>query len=78
MLGEKHDLIHEFPEYEARIQELKQNNDRFNELNQKYDELDLTIRRSELEEEIHADEYVEELKKERLALKDELYKMIRE
>jgi len=78
MLGETHDLFHEFPEYKDRIRELKATNEHFLELINRYDELDLTIRRSELEEEVHADDYVEMLKKERLALKDELYRMLRE
>lgn len=78
MLGETHDLFHEFPEYQDRIRALTQTDPNFRKKLERYDELDLTIRRSETEEEIHADDYVETLKKERLALKDELYRMLRE
>ena len=40
MLGEKHDLVHEFPEYEQRIGELRQGNDYFAGLLRQYDGLD--------------------------------------
>ena len=78
MLGEKHDLMHEFPEYEERIQELTTTNEQFISMVKEYDEIDRIIRRSELEEEVHADDYIEELKKKRVALKDELFQMLRE
>ncbi len=32
MLGEKHDLVHELPEYKERIHELKMNNHHFSKL----------------------------------------------
>jgi uncharacterized protein YdcH (DUF465 family) len=41
-----------------------------------YDEIDHQIRRCEAEIEVHADDFVEELKKRRLALKDELFQML--
>ncbi len=78
MLGEKHDLVHELPEYKERIHELKMNNHHFSKLFNEYDELDHLVRRCETEVEVHADDYVNDLKKQRLALKDELLKMIQE
>ena len=76
MLGEKHDLVHELPEYKERIHELKINNNHFAKLFNEYDELDHLIRRCETEVEVHAEDYVRDLKKSRLALKDYLLKLI--
>lgn len=77
MLGEKHDLVHELPEFKERIHELKISNQHFAKLFDEYDELDHQVRRCETEVEVHADDFVEELKKRRLALKDELFAMLR-
>ena len=76
MLGEKHDLAHELPEFKEKIHELKISNRHFQKLFDEYDEIDHQIRRCEAEIEVHADEFVEELKKRRLALKDELFHML--
>jgi uncharacterized protein YdcH (DUF465 family) len=76
MLGEKHDLLHELPEYKERIHELKISNHHFAKLFNEYDELDHLVRRCETEIEVHADDYVQGLKKRRLALKDELLKIL--
>ncbi len=78
MLGEKHDLVHELPEYKDRIHELKLSNRHFAKLFEEYDEIDHQVRRCETEVEVHAHDFVEELKKKRLALKDELFRMLRE
>lgn len=76
MLGEKHDLLHELPAYKERIHELKISNHHFAKLFNEYDELDHLVRRCETEIEVHADDYVQGLKKRRLALKDELLKIL--
>ncbi|HHJ14193.1 MAG TPA: DUF465 domain-containing protein [Gammaproteobacteria bacterium] len=77
MLGEKHDLIHELPEYRDRIRELKMNNRHFAHQFEKYHEIDHEILRVEEGIEPMADEALEMLKKKRLALKDELFDMLR-
>lgn len=77
MLGEKHDLFHEFPEYHARIHHLKVSDAHFAKLLAQHQDLDDRIRRAEIGEEIHADDYLEELKKQRLALKDQLFQLLR-
>jgi len=77
MLGEKHDLIHELPEHKDRIHELKMNNKHFEKLFTKYHDLDHQIRRIEEGVETPSDDFVEELKKKRLHLKDELLGMIK-
>ncbi len=77
MLGEKHDLIHEFPEYKDRIHNLKMSNRHFARQFDKYHEIDHEIIRVEEGIENTSDDYLEELKKKRLALKDELYAMVK-
>ncbi len=76
MFGEKHDLHHEFPEYEAEIRHLKMNNNHFARFFNEYDELTHEILRIQQGIETPSDEYVESLKKKRLFLKDELFYMI--
>lgn len=78
MLGEPHDLVHEFPDLLAKIDEMRSNNDTFASLMRDYDELDARIRRIEELGNPVADETIEELKKERLLLKDELYDLLRD
>jgi len=77
MLTEKHDLLHEFPEFNDRIHDLKTNNSHFAKLLNEHDELNDVIHRAEIEVEIIADDYLETLKKQRLALKDELFQILR-
>jgi uncharacterized protein YdcH (DUF465 family) len=76
MLGEKHDLHHEFPEYEAEIHQLKMQNNHFIRFFKEYDELAHEITRIQQGIEKPSDAYTELLKKKRLFLKDELYFMI--
>ncbi|MCB1877164.1 MAG: DUF465 domain-containing protein [Chromatiales bacterium] len=78
MLGENHDLIHEFPEYESKIRELVANDSQFADLMKRYDALDARVRELEEQAQPVADETMEDLKKERLMLKDELYTMLRQ
>ncbi len=73
----KHDLIHELPEYKDRIRELKMTNRRFATQFEKYHDTDHAVLRVEEGFENTSDEYLEELKKKRLALKDELFAMIK-
>jgi uncharacterized protein YdcH (DUF465 family) len=77
MLGEKHDLIHELPEYRDRIHDLKVTNKHFANRFEKYHDIDHEVLRVEGGIENTSDEYLVELKKKRLALKDELFAMIR-
>ena len=77
MLGEKHDLVHEFPEHKDKIHELKMNNSHFAKLFDQYHEVEHEVRRIEEGVETPSDEYLEERKKVRLELKDELFEMIK-
>jgi uncharacterized protein YdcH (DUF465 family) len=78
MLGEHHDLIHEFPEHRETIHELKVSNAHFAKLFEEYHNLDREVRRAEDRIDATTDEHEEELKRRRLQLKDELYTMIRQ
>jgi uncharacterized protein len=75
---EKHDLIHELPEHHDAIHTLKINNAHFARLFDEYHEVDHEVHRIEDNIETPSDEYTNERKAKRLALKDELLKMIQE
>jgi uncharacterized protein YdcH (DUF465 family) len=76
MLGEKHDLVHEFPELEAKIEDMRGSNPPFAELMDQYDDLDARVRKLEELGTPVADETIEDLKKQRLLLKDRLYQLL--
>lgn len=73
---EHHPLIKEFPEHKERIHELKINNNHFRKLAFEYEGIDKAIVRAEQGVENLGDVYFENLKKERLLLKDLLYAML--
>jgi len=73
---EKHDLVHEFPEFREQIHQLKLSNNHFAVLFQRYHELDHEIHRIEQGVENTSDDYLEHQKKQRLLLKDELYQLL--
>ena len=76
MFGEAHDLLLEFPEHKERIHHLKMENNHFARFFDEYDELNHQIHRIQQDIETPSDEVVEELKKKRLQLKDDLLAMI--
>lgn len=78
MYGEKHDLHHEFPEFSDRIHEMKMNNAHFQRLFKEYDEIVHQIERVEQNIETPSDDVIEEMKKQRLHLKDQLFVMLRD
>lgn len=78
MTIEKHDLVHEFPEFRDKIHELKTGNTHFAKLFDSYHDIDHEVHRIENQIETTSDDYLEDRKKERLALKDELYRMLQE
>ncbi|HEY9033443.1 MAG TPA: YdcH family protein [Pseudomonadales bacterium] len=77
MTIEKHDLLHEFPEHRDTIHELKMNNRHFAKLFDEYHQVDHEVHRIEEGVENTSDSYLEQRKKERLLLKDQLYAMIK-
>jgi hypothetical protein len=78
MTIEKHDLHHEFPEHHDTIHHLKMNNAHFARLFEQYHDVDHEVHRIENGTENTSDEYLEEKKKERLHLKDQLFAMIKD
>jgi uncharacterized protein len=77
MLGESHDLRHEFPDLEGKIAALRTDNPQFAQLMDDYDGLDAQVRSIEELGTPVADQTIEELKKQRLHLKDTLYAILR-
>ena len=77
MLDDIHDLIHELPEYKERIHQLKMSDKHFAKLYDEYNELDQQILRMEEGYETPSDDVIEEMKKKRLFLKDQLVEMIK-
>lgn len=74
---EKHDLHHEFPEFEQEIRQLKMSDGHFARLFKEYHELDHEVHRIEVGAESTSDEYLESKKIARLHLKDELFAMLK-
>jgi uncharacterized protein YdcH (DUF465 family) len=74
---EKHDLRHEFPEYEAKIHELKISDMHFKKLFDEYHEINNEIHRIETGAEVTSDEVLNVLRINRLELKDQLYAMLK-
>ena len=78
MLGESHDILHEFPEYEGKIKDLVSTDTGFAGMLKDHDQVDAQIRELELHDQPVADEFMENLKKQRAMLKDQLYERLRE
>lgn len=71
-----HELHEEFPEHDARIHELKESNPHFAKLMDDYHEVNRAVHRAETHVE-PIDQFAEEdLRKKRMVLKDELYRML--
>jgi len=77
MLDDIHDLIHELPEHKERIHQLKMSDKHFAQLYDEYNELDQQILRMEEGYETPSDDVIEEMKKKRLFLKDQLVEIIK-
>jgi uncharacterized protein YdcH (DUF465 family) len=76
MTIDNHTLVNEFPQHKERIHALKTSDNHFARRFDEYNDLDREVRRLEGEGSPKADESMEELKKKRLVLKDELYRML--
>ena len=72
-----HPLIEEFPEYKEQLHELKMSNPHFRRLAHEYEGIDKSISRAEQGIETVNDDYLSEIKKERLHLKDLIFQMLR-
>ena len=72
MIAIPHELREEFPDEARLIERLEHSNHDFKRLAAQYDALNREIHRIESEEAPTSDEVLEDLKKRRLALKDEI------
>ena len=77
MTMKDHTILKDFPEMSERIHETKRTNSHFAGLSDKYDELEHRIHLMESGTEAFTDEHLEELKKKRLKLKDELFSILK-
>lgn len=67
-----HELAEEFPDQTARLHDLKMNNAHFAKLADEYHQLNREIHRIESGVEATSDAYMTDLRKKRMALKDEI------
>ena len=72
----KHQLTLDFPEFEAKIHDLKVNDNHFKNLFDKYDELDHEIYRIETDSDPASDDTLNSLRIERVRIKDEIYQFL--
>lgn len=72
-----HELREEFPEFADKIHELKLSNAHFTKLADEYHVINRDIHRIEIGED-HVSQFSEEdMRKQRMALKDEIYAMLK-
>ena len=71
-----HEIHDEFPEHADRIHDLKESNAHFARLIDDYHEVNREIHRAETNVEPTDDFHMAEMRKKRLALKDEIFLMI--
>ena len=76
MTLEHHALIKEFPQFKTLIHDLKTGNTHFAKLFDEYHDVDKEIVRIEQGIEPRADDYLEDQKKKRVQLKDQLYRLL--
>lgn len=72
-----HELHEEFPQYREQLHRLKEGDAHFRRLHDLYHELNRTIHRGETDVEPMDDYRMEDLRKQRLRLKDEIFGMLR-
>jgi uncharacterized protein YdcH (DUF465 family) len=77
MLGESHDVYHEFPGMRDQINALLTADSAFADKIREHDQMDAKIRDLELNNQPVSDVYMEDLKKQRALLKDQIYDRIR-
>ncbi|WP_027375790.1 DUF465 domain-containing protein [Kaistella palustris] len=75
---ENHNLTHEFPELEEKINEFKVQDDLFKKLYVNYEEVNALIQHYEEGEQNHTtDEHLTTLRRKRVHLKDDIYKFLK-
>lgn len=76
MYGVRHSLAKDFPELSHLIDELRSRDREFARLMDEYHRTDKKIYGYEIKQRPVADDYVEQLKRSRVRLKDQLYRML--
>ena len=71
-----HELAEEFPEHVDKIHDLKQSNAHFARLFEEYHDINRAIHRAETDIEPTDDFNMEDMRKKRMRLKDEIYGML--
>jgi len=71
-----HELAEEFPEHVEKMRDLKLANGHFARLFDEYHEVNRAVHRAETRVEPTDDVHLEEMRKSRLRLKDEIYGML--
>ncbi|HOB45537.1 MAG TPA: DUF465 domain-containing protein [Zoogloea sp.] len=74
---EQHDLNHEFPEYREQIHSLKMSNGHFARLFDEYHDVNRHVVLVEINAELATGFELEDLKKRRLKLKDEIHEILK-
>jgi uncharacterized protein YdcH (DUF465 family) len=73
---DKHDLLHEFPEHQEKIHQLKLDNPHFKKLFEEYDEVEHGIRKINSGVEITSDAVSHAKKAKLLHIKDEIFSIL--
>ncbi len=73
-----HDIHHEFPEHRELIIRLKTSNTHFHKLAEEYAQATHEVEKLERDGHADADTYLEDFKKKRVHLKDQLFHIINE
>ncbi|MFN7101790.1 MAG: YdcH family protein [Pseudorhizobium sp.] len=76
MSNTPHEIHDEFPEYGDKMHALKVSDAHFAQLLEDYRDVNRAIHRAETEVEPVADPYMEDMRKRRMVLKDEIYGML--
>lgn len=71
-----HELAEEFPEHVEKMSEMKTSNAHFQKLFDEYHEINRAVHRAETNIEPTDDLHMEEMRKRRMRLKDEIYGML--
>jgi uncharacterized protein YdcH (DUF465 family) len=77
MSDSQHDLIHEFPEYREKIQELKSADAHFRKLFDRYHAINKEVMGAEHRTQLMSEMEEETLRKERLSVKDQIYAILK-
>jgi uncharacterized protein len=70
---QKHDILHDFPELKEKVHELKTTNHHFRKIFDEYHEVDHQVHSIETGASVTTDEHLNELRKHRVHLKDEIF-----